>query len=157
MAKTTCYMCDREATSREHVPPAVFFPEQKDSPTGTDYRRNLITVPSCSRHNSSKSGDDQYAAIVIAATIQTNVVAQRLMTPKTLRAIHSRPGIVGFFDRLFPVRLGPIDTGAFFVDRRRFDRVMDHQARGLHFSHNRATDAPSPQPPFLRVLTASRL
>jgi len=25
-------------------------------------------------------------------------------------------------------------TGAFFVDRKRFDRVMDHQARGLYFS-----------------------
>ena len=138
MAKGTCYMCDREETSREHVPPAAFFPEKKDSPTGTDYRGNLLTVPSCSRHNSSKSGDDQYAAIVIAATIQTNEVAQRLMTPKTLRAIQYRPGLVGFFDRLFPVRLGPINTGAFFVDRRRFDKVMDHQARGLYFTDNNA-------------------
>jgi hypothetical protein len=56
MAKPTCYMCDRDASSREHVPPAAFFPEQKESPDGKDYRRNLITVPSCSKHNYEKTG-----------------------------------------------------------------------------------------------------
>ena len=135
MPKPTCYMCDEEATSREHVPPATFFPELKDSPEGRDYRRNLITVPSCPQHNSSKSGDDQYLATVIAACIQTNEVAQRLMTPKTLRALRYRPGVIGFFDRLSAIRLGTVETGAFYIDRTRFDRVMDHQARGLYFTH----------------------
>ena len=133
--KPTCYMCPRAATSREHVPPAAFFPESKDSPLGIDYRRNLITVPSCAEHNAAKSGDDQFVATIIASCIQTNEVAQRLMTPKTIRAIRHRPGIIGFFDRLSPVHLGPIETGAFLVDRERFDRAADHQARGLFYNY----------------------
>ena len=50
----TCYMCDSIATTREHVPPKCLFPEKKD--IGDDiYRQNLITVPSCDKHNTSKS------------------------------------------------------------------------------------------------------
>jgi len=33
----SCYMCERTATTREHVPPKSFFPE--------GYRTNLVTVP----------------------------------------------------------------------------------------------------------------
>jgi hypothetical protein len=128
-------MCPREATSREHVPPAAFFPEPKDSPNGKDYRRNLLTVPSCRVHNTARSGDDQYIAVVIASTIQSNEVAHRLMTPKTIRALHQRPGLVGFFHGLTAIHVGAFETGAFLVDRARFDRAADHYARGLYYNN----------------------
>ena len=61
----TCYMCDEESTSSEHVPPKCLFPEQKDLPEGVDLRKSLITVPSCDLHNSKKSNDDEYYSIVL--------------------------------------------------------------------------------------------
>ena len=53
-----CYYCGEPAMSEEHVPPKCLFPEQKD--TGKDYRKNLITVPSCDKHNAGKSCDDEF-------------------------------------------------------------------------------------------------
>lgn len=50
----TCYMCDKNANSKEHAPPRCFFP--KDA----KYRSNkLITVPSCVDHNQELSNADQ--------------------------------------------------------------------------------------------------
>lgn len=60
MSVTHCYMCEATATSVEHVPPRCLFPEQKDLPSGVNLRKQLITVPSCEAHNTSKSKDDEY-------------------------------------------------------------------------------------------------
>ena len=57
-AEKTCYMCEELATSVEHIPPQCLFPEQKDLPDGIDLRKQLLTVPSCDKHNSKKSQDD---------------------------------------------------------------------------------------------------
>jgi hypothetical protein len=50
-----CYFqgCAKEGTTKEHIPPKAFFPE--------DQRDQLITVRSCRDHNTKKSGDDLYA------------------------------------------------------------------------------------------------
>ena len=63
----TCYACDNKAVSREHIPPKCFFPERKDFPNDKDYRRDLITVPSCIVHNLHKAYDDEYCFFVIAS------------------------------------------------------------------------------------------
>ena len=60
----TCYMCDASATGREHVPPRCLFPEAKDIP-GKDFRKKLITVPSCDAHNFAKSKDDEYLMTIL--------------------------------------------------------------------------------------------
>jgi hypothetical protein len=57
----SCYACDAPKTGKEHAPPKSFFPENPD------YRKDLIKVPSCDRHNSQKSGDDEYARWHLAA------------------------------------------------------------------------------------------
>jgi hypothetical protein len=49
-----CYFCGDKATSKEHVPPKSFFPEESKC------RLNLITVPSCDKHNNEKSETDEY-------------------------------------------------------------------------------------------------
>ena len=54
-----CYVCGREATSREHVPPRCFFPDDNR------YRKQLITVRSCTEHNEDTSLDDEYVRNVI--------------------------------------------------------------------------------------------
>src|SRR5437588_3137057 len=50
----SCYCCDRPKTSREHVPPLCFFPDEKDKKGAPKYRKNLIRVPSCDQHNMHK-------------------------------------------------------------------------------------------------------
>lgn len=57
-----CYWCGWVATSSEHVPPKCLFPESKDVKGIYDrsFRNNLITVPSCDKHNMKKSHDDEY-------------------------------------------------------------------------------------------------
>ena len=58
-----CYFCGVPFVNREHVPPRCFFPEKSKK----DYRVNLIKVPSCLKHNSAKSSDDQYMLLLFSA------------------------------------------------------------------------------------------
>jgi len=51
-----CYFCGENAQSKEHVPARCFFPENES------YRKQLITVPSCEKHNEDTSVDDEYVA-----------------------------------------------------------------------------------------------
>ncbi len=61
-----CYCCNKKATTNEHTPPKCFFPQKKHLPKNSpNYRKNLITVPSCSEHNNHRSKDDEYTAAVI--------------------------------------------------------------------------------------------
>ena len=76
-------MCSEPATSREHVPPSCFFPEKNE------FRKNLITVPSCDKHNLVKSGDDEYLFAVISSHLESNQIA-RDQFKKTIKAINRR-------------------------------------------------------------------
>jgi hypothetical protein len=69
MAKSNlkCYMCEELATSVEHVPAKCFFPKGQ--------RQNLITVPSCPRHNNETSKDDEYVRGIIVTARGTNKLA----------------------------------------------------------------------------------
>lgn len=139
--KESCYMCEREATSREHVPPKCLFPENKDLPKGFNFRKSLITVPSCDKHNSNKSLDDEYLMFVLASTFQGNNHKQRYFETKVMRAISRKPHVfVGFLKELTPVYLrrpdGKVKESACFkVDLERFDRAAQHMACGIFFKH----------------------
>jgi len=75
--KNICYWCGKEANSKEHVPPKCLFPEDKDifPVYGKSYRKNLITVPSCTKHNTEKSGDDEYLMTCISSIVGNNELA----------------------------------------------------------------------------------
>jgi len=127
-------MCQRPATSREHIPPKCFFPGKGELPLGRDCRINLITVPSCDLHNISKSGDDQYVLMVIVSHWQNNAVAYQHFSSKVLRAIARRPALRQFYIGEFvPAIVGGKPTAAFTIDRQRFDRSMARIASGLYF------------------------
>ncbi len=128
---TTCYMCDSVETSREHVPPMYFFPKVKE--IGRDLRRNLITVPSCDRHNSLKSKDDEYLLAVIAMTAAMgNKVGQHQFFGRFLRAVARRPHVYkSFFADKGTVAKGKLHASK--IDRKRFDSCIDHLAKALFF------------------------
>ena len=74
-----CYYCGNPSYSREHAPPDSMF-------KGFDCDR--ITVPSCDKHNTSKSGDDQ--AIVNAFLIPLyNGLGKYILEDDVIQAIEN--------------------------------------------------------------------
>lgn len=131
-----CYMCDMPETSREHVPPKCLFPEQKD--LGADYRKNLLSVPSCDLHNSEKSKDDEYLQFVITSHYDNNVVAQKQFSTKIMRAVKRKPSMYGFIANNYPILVDGQPSLAYSIDRNRFDKEIDHIARALYFFHHQS-------------------
>src|SRR5580693_278477 len=86
----SCYACDTPKTSMEHAPPISFFPKNPN------YRKDLIKVPSCDRHNSQKSGDDEYARWHLAALDGINNCGEMVLTnslyPKAKKDWQERSG-----------------------------------------------------------------
>lgn len=128
-----CYRCDAEATSFDHVPPKCLFPEKKDLPE-VDYRKNLITVPSCETHNTARSHDDEYLLCVLVASYENNPVARQHFETKIIRLLQRKPW---FQETLLkfstPVVLNGEETVAFKVDLTRVRRVLESIAYGLTF------------------------
>lgn len=132
----TCFMCDEPATTKDHIPPKCFFPEQKD--TGTDYKKNLITVPACNTHNLRTSLDDEYLLGIVAFHWRNNPVAYTHSTTKIKRAMRYRKQYYDLFfgegkhqilywqnEKLVTV---PIDISRFIAS-------MQKMARGIYFVH----------------------
>lgn len=128
-----CYMCGEPSTSNEHVPPLVIFPESKDLPKGLDFRKNLITVPSCDDHNTAKSDDDEYLHWVIVSNIDAGPDAHRQWSSKVRRSYRRRPSKLRMFGKVIPVRYRGEETALYFVNKTRLDRQFNRIAHGLYY------------------------
>ena len=139
MTEKNCYYCGRPATSREHVPPQCIFPEQKDS-FGKDYRKNLITVPSCDEHNLKKCKDDEFLMANVTPTVGNNG-AGYIQTKTKLRRAFDRTNLrllnttisnakealwVSPSGKKFPILVGE-------PDMPRLIRALDYVVRGIYF------------------------
>ncbi|WP_105177092.1 hypothetical protein [Clostridium cagae] len=91
-----CYWCGKQATSREHVPPKCLFPEGKDVNEiyNKNFRKDLITVPSCDKHNLEKSNDDEYLMAHLASTVGNNGIAYVHTKTKVARSVKRNPEIM---------------------------------------------------------------
>jgi hypothetical protein len=129
-----CYACGQAATSSEHVPPKCIFPEFKDA--GIDYRKQLITVPSCDLHNSQKSKDDEFLLLALVVYFGNNEAGNEHFFQKVMRAVRRAPiAFQKLIDDSFPVA-GPAGAGAGLAfDRARFDREIEMIVRALYFYH----------------------
>jgi hypothetical protein len=128
----TCYMCEKPAVSKEHCPPKCVFPEQKDT-NGKDYRKGLITVPSCDEHNCAKSKDDEYLMMVLTAYFDNNQAAQAQIKSKIARAWVKNPGLsTSVVKNLQVVATTAGEKHAFEVDTARFNRSLEWAANGLY-------------------------
>jgi hypothetical protein len=139
MDPPSCYMCSKAATSSEHAPPRCIFPARKDTPEGADYRKNLITVPSCDEHNSEKSHDDEYLLFALAGSYTSSQVGLNQFMTKVRRAFEHRPSKADHFIRKSaPVRLRRLETDwedglQVIVQGDRIDAVLANCARALYF------------------------
>lgn len=134
-----CYMCSAIASSREHVPPRCIFPELKDS-NGTNFRKELITVPSCELHNLKKSNDDEYLFHALSASITSNSIALNQLSGKVKRAfIKNSTKFQKFFELNELVTLerledNTIENGMLVgIEGNRLDCILAQCARGLFF------------------------
>lgn len=140
----TCYMCDRVATSDEHAPPKCIFPEQKDLPPGVDYRKNLITVPSCDEHNTQKSKEDEYLLYILPATIGSNAAGLNQFLTKVRRAMTRKPLLAAELAKN-PVEVTVHDTEkdiwlravGLKIDIGRIQDTLEKTARAIYFHHTK--------------------
>lgn len=134
-----CYMCEKEAVSREHVPPKCLFPKAKDVEGDFDFRQNLMTVPSCEEHNSVKSNDDEYLMLVLSFTITSAGKGKSSQFAKIVRIIEKKSHTIrALFKNFKPVLVVDKEekltqTGAFEIDRPRFDSIIEHVARAIFY------------------------
>jgi len=132
-----CYACTQPATSAEHVPPRCIFPELKDA--GIDYRKNLITVPSCDLHNTAKSHDDEFLLFALVVHFQNNQAGNDHFFTKVMRAVGRAPAA---FQKMiadsFPVSGASGEGAALQFNRVRFDREIEMIVRALYFYHTNA-------------------
>src|SRR4030095_14069522 len=136
MTITTCYRCDAESVSQEHAPPRCLFPASKDVEDGTDYRRDLITVPSCAAHNMSYSKNDEYFMVVCAVHFENSDVAVSHFRTKILRALARSPAFAAAaLKDLRPAVVLGQPSVAFTVDRERIMDIFDKTGRALAFHH----------------------
>lgn len=141
MAIDTCYMCEAEATSREHVPPKCLFPKARE--VGSNYRLNLITVPSCPVHNMGKSHDDEFLMVSLAGIIGNNSIGYMHKFTKVDRAL--RRTSFALLKKVFknkPVKhvidLGEnkfLDVLWGTPDHARLFSCFDKISRGIFFHH----------------------
>ncbi len=138
----TCYMCDCESTSSEHVPPRCLFPEQRDLPEGMDLRKSLLTVPSCDLHNSKKSSDDEYLLYCLVLSIPSNKVAKNHFLSKIVRAIDRNPSLIKkYLSATQNVSVENIETKEWSqtigcqIDDERFDKSLEQLSLALYFHH----------------------
>ena len=136
-----CYMCEREATTREHVPPKCLFPEKKDI-GHSRYRKNLITVPSCDLHNSSKSKDDEFLMVSIAGVVGNNSIGYVHHKGKVSRALRrtSYKLLSNIFLKRKVIKINVdhnkfIDVIAGTPDLDRLRSCFEHIAYGIYRHH----------------------
>ena len=141
MTDAQCYRCEDPATGREHVPPRCIFPESKDLP-GENLRKELITVPSCDKHNLGKSKDDEFLMVSLAGIIGNNSIGYRHRRTKVTRAIKRSSGKL--LDAVFTQRqqfVEPIARNAFIdviwgtPDHARLIKCFEHIAYGIYYSY----------------------
>lgn len=140
--KETCYMCNAEATSKEHVPPKSLFPKDSELGKGVTMRKNLIKVPSCDTRNSSKSIDDEYIMLIMSCAFYGNEFKSALFERRALKAFKRKPHILDtifknpkkvFLDDGKSDKLE--DSMSFEVDLDRVDSIFHHMACGIYYHH----------------------
>lgn len=140
MNQDKCYMCSEFAVSKEHVPPKCLFPESKDV-SGSNYRKELITVPSCDIHNSVKSKDDEFLMVSLAGIFGNNSIGYYHKFGKVDRALKRRSS--SLLNAAFKTRKHYVVPGKnnFYEviwgtpDHDRLGKCFTHIAYGIHYHH----------------------
>lgn len=128
-----CYWCGIELTkpsiNREHVPPLCFFPK--------GYRNNLMTVPSCEKHNNHLSKLDEKFQFYLKAH-RSNSVANNDFLDTVVRGLKrkEKEGFVNSFNK--NTGFGSINVSPYIFSKlepHEPDVFIEKIIRGLYFYH----------------------
>jgi len=111
----------------------------KDS-DGVDYRKELITVPSCELHNIKKSKDDEFLLICLSRLFEANHIGFKLGSGKVHRSLKRKPHLI---DSVFKRKLtasydyedGKIDLTVGTPDVDRLIGCFEKIFYGIHRHH----------------------
>jgi hypothetical protein len=126
----------------------------KDIPPGFDFRKNLITVPSCDTHNLKKSQDDVYLLFVIVSNYETGPVAQNHFSTKIMRAIKRDYSFREFITDGQEIVIDGKLTWMYLIDKPRLDKGLILIAKAIffhHFKNKWKRDIRVITPAFLRI------
>jgi len=125
-----CYYCGESSTSIEHVPPKCFFPKEDRS----SYKIDLITVPSCDKHNLEKSKDDEFLRSICGSELSANIKA--IQYEKIFRSLIRRDAslLKATMKNIRPVSIGINQTCVFNYNKERFNQCIVNIAKGLYFN-----------------------
>ncbi len=129
--KGPCYMCGKQSTSKEHVPPQCFFPE--------DMRFNLMTVPSCPEHNEKTTKDDEYTRNYMTICYGNNAAASKQFENKVVKSFMNCDSLKKELAKCQKIYFNNDTTGeqkytyAFEVETNRIESVIKKIAYALYY------------------------
>lgn len=129
MRISTCFMCEKPPTGRDHIPPRGLFPK--------DRRDNLVTVPACDEHGDGYKRDDEIFMTWMPSAKMANAVGEAHFMDSRARAL-AKPeaGCLIEATVLYPEERNGQPWLA--INGTRARRVVDRYARGLYFHQFRA-------------------
>ncbi|MDP1760505.1 MAG: hypothetical protein Q8L01_03645 [Candidatus Woesebacteria bacterium] len=117
-------MCGEDAVSSEHVPARGFFPEE------AEYRKDLITVPSCKKHNEDTSSHDEYVRNFITTHEANNHLAFRQFKDKVTESLKRSKWMLG---PAIKIQTQKGTVYAIQIQRWIFDQIFRKIAYALYF------------------------
>lgn len=139
MLEHTCYWCEKEATSMEHVPPRCLFPEDKDVKTvfNKTFRERLITVPSCDEHNMQKSNLDEYLMVTLSGKVGNNGLAYVQTKTKIARSRERNNKLLDITaNEVIKINGTEFPVSWINVDNQKLNKSFESIARGLYYHEN---------------------
>jgi len=131
-----CYCCNNIAISREHIPPKCLFLKPRPS--------DMITIPSCEKHNLEKSKDDEYFRWFIStACAEFSSEAVKLLKGKVIRGLRRNPALLNMIMQGAIKDIDVYSKGGIWLGRRpgfkynknRILRILKLICKGLYYHH----------------------
>jgi len=121
-----CYACTKKSISREHVPAQCFFPK--------GFKNNLLTVPSCKKHNQDNSKNVEYIRDIITTCFQVNNVGFTQFENKTFKSVTRNSKLIHkLFEESSPALIKGKETRAIEIDLNIFDTVFNLIGKALYY------------------------
>jgi hypothetical protein len=122
-----CYYCGKQATTKEHVPPLCFFP--------IEYRKQLITVPSCDEHNYLYKLDDEYVRNILTMLSNDSSIRRELFKSKSIKSFQNNPALGRkIISTVNEIKIEDSLVATLFeADTKRINKVMSKIGYGLYY------------------------
>lgn len=123
--KNECYWCGEIATGTEHVPPQNLFPK--------GFKKELITVKSCKKHNEDLSKIDERMRINIIMLSHTSKVARKIFEEKILKGIQREQSAGLGISVANTILEKPEGGGYIRVNSKHLNIYIEKIVRGLYY------------------------